>query len=108
MTAKKSSSLMKAFFKAVAMCIAIATLASCSSKLSGTYVSQDILAQKFTFNGNKITMSAFGINASGTYTISDDTIIINYSLLGFSSDWQQSFEKKGSSIYIGGTEFKKQ
>lgn len=107
MESKKIISLMKVFFKATALCIAIATLAACSTRLNGTYTSQDLFSQEFTFDGDEITMSAFGINASGTYSISDGQIKIKYSILGITSNLNQTFEKKGSSIYIGGTEFKK-
>ena len=52
-------------------------------------------------------MSAFGINANGTYVIDGDSIRITYSLLGMEYTWSQPFSKSGSSIYIGGTEFVK-
>lgn len=83
-------------------------LSACGSQLSGTYRSTDVIAQTFTFSGNTVTMSAFGINASGTYVIEGDSIVITYSIFGLENTWRQSFSQSGSSIYIGGTEFVKQ
>ena len=81
-------------------------LTACSgSKLSGTYYSADGISQSFTFHGDQVTMSAFGINATGTYKIEGDKITIHYSLFGIPYDWQQPFSKSGNSIYIGGTQF---
>ena len=54
-----------------------------------------------------LTMSAFGVNASGTYRIEGDQIIITYSLFGQEYTWEQSFSQSGNVINIGGTEFKK-
>lgn len=84
-------------------------LSACgSSKLKGTYRSSDLIAQTFTFKDDKVTMSAFGLNASGTYKIDGDEIVITYSLFGLDYTWRQPFSNSGSSIYIGGTEFVKQ
>ena len=77
------------------------------SKLDGTYHSQGLISQSFTFDGDQVTMSAFGINASGTYQIDGDQIIITYNLLGQEYTWEQSFSQSGKVINIGGTEFKK-
>ena len=54
-----------------------------------------------------MTMSAFGVNASGTYRIEGDQIIITYSLFGQEYTWEQSFSQSGNVINIGGTEFEK-
>ena len=84
-------------------------LSACgSSKLNGTYRSSDLIAQTFIFKGDNVTMSAFGINAGGTYKIDGDEIVITYSLFGSDYTWRQPFSNSGSSIYIGGTEFVKQ
>jgi len=85
----------------------VAALSACGNTLSGTYHSTDGFNQTFTFSGDSITMSAFGISASGTYKISGSEIVITYNLFGSEQTWSQSFSKDGSSIYIGGTEFKK-
>lgn len=88
--------------------LCVTTLVACGgSKLHGTYRSQGLFSQSFTFDGDHVTMSAFGIHASGTYQISGDQIIITYTLLGQEYIWEQSFSQSGSVINIGGTEFKK-
>lgn len=84
------------------------TLSACGSGLKGRYTSTGAISQTFTFDGDKVTMSAFGINATGTYKIKGDQIEITYSLFGVDSTWKQSFSKSGNTINIGGTEFKKQ
>ena len=88
----------------------ICMLTSCSTKLKGTYVNDDgIIKQSFTFKeDNKVDVSAFGLSIEGEYLIEDDTITITYSLLNLSYDWEKSFDKKGDSIFIDGTEFVKE
>ena len=72
---------------------------------SGEYYSTDGFNQVFTFHDDgTITMSAFGINADGTYTIGDGTITIRYNFLG-DQVWSPSFSMSGNSIWIAGTEF---
>ena len=85
----------------------VIALSACGNQLSGTYYSTDGFNQTFTFSGDKITMSAFGISASGTYEVSGSTITITYDFFGSPQTWTQSFSKDGNSIYIGGTEFRK-
>ena len=104
----------KAVFSKKVLCLALAVLllaallSACGGKLSGTYRSKDVIAQSFTFDGNQVTMSAFGINANGTYEIKGDEILITYSLFGMEYTWKQPFSSSGKSIFIGGTEFVKQ
>ena len=62
---------------AVVLCATMLTACG-GSKLDGTYHSQGLISQSFTFDGDQVTMSAFGINASGTYRIEGDQIIIIY------------------------------
>ena len=93
---------------AVVLCLCIVLAACSGSKLSGTYKSKGLIAQSFTFDGDKITMSAFGINASGTYKIKDGKMTITYSIFGIDTSWSCDFEQKGKSIYIDGTEFVKE
>ena len=90
----------------VILCVTMLTACG-GSKLNGTYHSQALISQSFTFDGDQVTMSAFGINASGTYQIDGDQIIITYNLLGQEYTWEQSFSQSGKVINIGGTEFKK-
>lgn len=91
---------------AVVLCATILTACG-GSKLDGTYRSQGLISQSFTFDGDQVTMSAFGVNASGTYRIEGDQIIITCSLFGQEYTWEQSFSQSGNVINIGGTEFEK-
>lgn len=85
----------------------VLTLTSCGANLKGTYASEGLISQTFTFDGDNVTMSAFGINVSGKYEISDNQISVTYSLLGMENTWVQSFSKSGNTIIIGGTSFVK-
>ena len=91
---------------AVVLCATMLTACG-GSTLDGTYHSQGLISQSFTFDGDQVTMSAFGVNASGTYRIEGDQIIITYTLLGQEYTWEQSFSQSGNVVNIGGTEFKK-
>ena len=91
---------------AVVLCATMLTACG-GSKLDGTYRSQGLIFQSFTFDGDQVTMSAFGMNASGTYQIDGDQIIITYTLFGQEYTWEQSFSQAGNVINIGGTEFRK-
>lgn len=104
---KRHRHILQALAWGLLVCLLLVTLCACSSSLSGTYVSQGLIAQSFTFDGDHVTMSAFGLNVSGTYEIQDDTIIIHYSLFGLDYDWEQSFSRSGKTITIGGTDFTK-
>ena len=101
-------------FKRVAamllVCMILFTLTACATKLNGTYTTRGgLVEQSFTFkDGNKVVVSAFGINVEGTYKIEGDKITVTYSLLNLSYDWEQSFQKDGDSIFIDGTEFVKE
>lgn len=88
----------------------ICIMTSCTTKLSGTYSNNDgLVKQSFTFKAdNQVEVSALGIDVEGEYFIEDDTITITYSILNFNYDWEKSFEKKGSSIFIDGVEFIKE
>lgn len=93
----------------ISIVVLICTLTSCTTKLSGTYTSDGIIEQSFTFKEDDVVViSAFGIDAEGTYKIEDDKIIITYKLLNLSYDWEKSFEKDGDTIIIDGTEFIKE
>ena len=91
------------------LCVVFTILSGCSGGApKGTYKSQGLISQTFTFSDDKVTMSAFGINANGTYKINGSNITITYSLFGTSYDWTQPYEKSGNTIKIGGTEFVKE
>lgn len=94
---------------AIALITLVCLLAACGKTLNGTYESEGIIPQSFTFDKDgTVTFSAFGVDAAtGTYRIEKDKLIITYSILGFSTDLEQSFKKSGSSLIIGGTEFVK-
>ena len=76
-------------------------------KLEGEYKSQGSIAQTFTFDGDEIMMSAFGLNATGTYKIEGDKIIITYTLFGMEQTWSQPFSRTDDGFIISGEEFKK-
>ena len=89
--------------------VMVVALAACTTELRGTYTSEGLIKQSFTFEkDNVVVMSAFGIEAEGTYKIEDGKIVITYNLLGFTYDWEKSFEKDGNTIIIDGTEFVKE
>lgn len=99
--------------RTIAFCVAIVIFvccfAGCVVKLSGTYTSEGIIKQSFTFKeDNVVVMSAFGIDAEGTYKIEKDKITITYRLLNLSYDLEKSFEKEGDNIIIDGTTFVKE
>lgn len=96
---------------AVAMVIVIMAccFTACTTTLKGTYTSDGLIEQSFTFKeDNVVVISAFGIDAEGTYEIKDDKITITYKVLNFSYDMEKSFEKDGDTIIIDGTEFVKE
>lgn len=82
-------------------------LVACGGKLSGSYQSEGFLSQTFTFDGDNITMSAFGISTTGTYKIEDDKLKIEYSMFGQNHKISYDFEKQGKSLIIQGTKFNK-
>jgi len=100
----------QAIFIAICLCFLFSTFAACSDGgLNGTYKSRGFIAQSFTFYGGKeVTMSAFGLNISGTYKIDGGVMTITYKVLGTDVDIRYGYSKKGESIFIDGTEFVKQ
>jgi len=106
---------MKNAIRIIAIIMAIATIvcvfAGCGSTLKGTYKSTGDIGGTLTFDkDNKVTGEAFGLSISGTYEIKDGSIIFSSSstFLGIGGTLTKSFEKKGGSIFIDGTEFVKQ
>ena len=98
---------MKKIICVLLMVAILMTTAACGSTLNGSYVSTGVFPQTFTFSGNQIVMSAFGINASGTYTISDGRIDIKYIMFGEECLWSKPFSRDGDTITIGRTVFVK-
>lgn len=88
----------------------ICALTGCATKLKGTYTNDEgLIKQSFTFKeDDKVEVSAFGIDVEGEYHIEDGRITITYNILGLKYDWEKSFEKRGKSIFIDGTEFIKE
>lgn len=105
-----NKNVLKTVFLVFLVCAMLALLTSCSSKLNGTYVSEDgLIKQSFTFKeDNIVEVSAFGIEVKGRYAIDDDKITITYSLFSLSYNWEKSFTKSGNSIFIDGIEFIKE
>lgn len=100
---------LKAIVAILLICVLVCSLTACATKLNGTYSSDGIIKQSFTFKeDNVVIISAFGIDAEGTYKIEDDKITITYKLLNLSYDWEKSFEKDGDTIIIDGTAFVKE
>ena len=76
---------------------------------SGTYVAANgFTSQSFTFKGDEVTMSAFGINATGKYTITDGTMKVSYRMFGQDYTWSCSIKLDGKKLYMDGEEFIKQ
>lgn len=106
--------IMKTWKKAAAALLVLVLLASlltgCAKTLNATYKSTGALGGSLTFDkDNKVTGELFGITLDGEYEIKDDEITFKYStVLGLGTTLTKSFEKKGDSIWIDGTEFVKQ
>lgn len=96
------------FLGALFLAVSLLMTASCGNTLNGTYKSTGLIPGTLTFDGNHAQISAFGINASGTYEIEKDKIIFHYSILGLEQSMDFSYKKDGKYIYIGDTEFKKE
>ena len=101
---------LKAIIAVLLICVMACSLVACTTRLNGTYTSSNgLIKQSFTFKDDDVVViSAFGINAEGTYKIEDNTITITYKLLNLSYDLEKSFEKDGDKIIIDGTEFVKE
>ena len=103
---------MKKILKTSALLLVICamlSLASCwKQTLSGTYTEGGLITSSLIFEGDNVTISAFGIKAKGTYRIEKDTIYMTYEVLGSEQTVSKSFSKSGNSIFIDGKEFVKE
>ena len=99
---------MKTFAKVVSVALVavmlLCVLASCGTRLNGTYEDKLGLVE-ITFKGDKITYKALGAEVEGTYEIKGDKITI--SLPNTPINGTVSFEKDGKTINIGGAEYTK-
>ena len=98
--------------KSLAVIIAVlimASLVACSSSnLSGTYKAAGVIQQTVTFSGDSITLSAFGLDITGTYVIDGGNIKITYPILGVETTITKTFSQDENKVIIDGTEFYKQ
>ena len=93
----------------LAALLLVVSLAACGgSKLKGTYVSQGSSVVTYTFDGDTVVMSAFGIEIEGTYHIDGDEITFTYSYFGIEDSETESFSRSGDTITIDGLVFVKQ
>jgi hypothetical protein len=95
----------------LALCIVIGLLLSSGGRLSGTYRGVDDTSVTLTFNGNELTVRE--VYPSGrvntetlAYRIKGDRIILSESTS--EAELSVPFQKKGSSIFIDGEEYRKQ
>lgn len=99
----------KCFLVLALLAVVVCFLTACSNQLSGTYTSEGLITQSLTFKpDNVLVISAFGIDAEGTYKIDGDKIIFTYKFFNESFDIKKDFKKKGNSIFIDGLEFVKE
>ena len=106
---KQKNRIRKLLATLLLLCIAVCAFTACTTRLNGTYVSKEgLLKQTMTFDGDRVSVSAFGIDVEGAYRIEKGEITITYSLLGLSYDWTKSFQRGNGSIIIDGTEFVKE
>ena len=110
---KKTLKIVVAVLLAAAL---LAGLTACGTKtLNGTYKSEETIGGKLggtlTFDkDNHVTGTIMGLAIDGTYTIEKDKITFTFSnaLLGIGATQTKTFEKKGDSIWLDGTEYVKQ
>jgi len=100
----------------IVLLVVMFALSACGGALdkpkNGTYRSDGILSQTWTFSGNnEITMSSIGgiVSSSGTYTISGDKLTITSSMLGTETTSGYTItEITSKSFFIDGSKFTKQ
>ncbi len=97
---------------AVLLVMAVAVLASCGSKLSGTYVRDDSDAVSLTFKDDKVSAEGkilgVSLKVEGTYKIEKDKITISFGDDKFKLGGEKSFAKDGKTITIDGVKYTKQ
>jgi len=91
------------------LAILLFTLTACNDpKLkNGTYKSDELISQTWTFSGtNDVTWSA-GITLQGTYEINGETLIVKEKTTGIERDFKIT-EITPTSFFLDGTKFIKQ
>ncbi len=89
------------------VCMVLVGVTGCSKKLSGTYKVYGNDAGAITFEGDQVTISAFGINVIGNYKIEGDKLSVEAEFLGQKISYDYTFKQSGDSIYLDGVEFRK-
>ncbi len=89
-------------------CLLMVSATGCSKKLNGTYNLYGSDVGSVTFKGDDITISAFGINITGTYEIKGDKLKVVAEFLGQEIPYDYQFKQDGDSIYLDGIEFRKE
>ena len=81
-----------------------------SNKLRGTYKEVGTFATgSITFSSDtNMTLTVLGAKIQGTYELKGDKLTLHYSLLGVKTDPTYIFSKEGNSIYLNGTEYRKE
>ena len=108
---------MKKAAKLIALALVAVTalmlLASCQTKLSGTYQCDDtkVLDVTLTFDGDKVIakgkLGILNTEVEGTYKIDGDKITLTFGNDAFKLGGEKSFEKKGDTIKIDGVSYTK-
>ena len=93
---------------AIILVMAVAVLASCGTKLSGTYKDDATGLTTLTFDGDKVTAKAGVVSVEGTYKIDGDKITLTFGNDTLKLGGEQSFAKDGNTITIGGAKYTKQ
>lgn len=108
---------MKRTIKLIALALvavtALVLLASCGTKLSGTYKCDDtsILNITLTFDGDKVvakgSLGILNTEVEGTYEIDGDKITLTFENDAFKIGGEKPFEKDGDTIKINGVSYTK-
>ncbi len=98
---------------ALILVMVLTVLASCGTRLSGTYKSDAVISlTSFTFDGDKFTQKTAIFEINGTYEIKGDEITLTYDSalaekFNLSTTVTFSFEKDGNAIKIDGNKYNK-
>lgn len=92
---------------AMALLMVMVVLASCGTKLSGTYKGT---LTTLTFDGDKVTASDLTgiVKIEGTYKIDGDKITLTFGNDTLKLGGEHTFEKDGDTIKIDGIKYTKE